>query len=207
MDIKLSGITKEYQHEDGKVRILDNLSLEVKSGSFVSIIGPSGCGKTTLLKLIGGFDGNTRPSKEIFMIFQDSNQLFPWRTLGSNLSYAIRKTDKGISKDEAERKARNALQEVGLLDFYHYYPHQLSGGMKQRGALARALAVESKVLLMDEPFSSLDKENKEIAYELLLKIWQDRKLTILFVTHDLEEAKRLSGQILYFEDLNCKIPV
>ena len=96
---------------------------------------------------------------------------------------------------------------MGLLDFYDYYPHQLSGGMKQRGALARALAVESKVLLMDEPFSSLDKDNKEIAYELLLKIWREKKLTIIFVTHDLEEAKKLSGQILYFEDLNGKIPV
>jgi len=207
MDIKLNGITKEYQHEDGKIKVLDNLSLEVPSGHFVSVIGPSGCGKTTLLKLIGGFDSDAKPSKEIFMIFQDSNQLFPWRTLGSNLSYAIMKTNKGVGKDKAAEKAKVALEEVGLLDFYDYYPHQLSGGMKQRGALARALAVESKVLLMDEPFSSLDKENKEIAYELLLKIWREKKLTIIFVTHDLEEAKRLSGQILYFEDLNGKIPV
>lgn len=207
MDIKLNGITKEYQHEDGRIKVLDNLSLEVLSGSFVSVIGPSGCGKTTLLKLIGGFDSDAKPSKEIFMIFQDSNQLFPWRTLGSNLSYAIMKTNKGIEKDKAAENAKAALDEVGLLDFYDYYPHQLSGGMKQRGALARALAVESKVLLMDEPFSSLDQENKEIAYELLLKIWREKKLTIIFVTHDLEEAKRLSGQILYFEYLNGKIPV
>jgi len=207
MDIKLNGITKEYQHEDGKIKVLDNLSLEVPSGNFVSVIGPSGCGKTTLLKLIGGFDSDAKPSKEIFMIFQDSNQLFPWRTLGSNLSYAIMKTNKGIEKDNAAERAKAALDEVGLFDFYDYYPHQLSGGMKQRGALARALAVESKVLLMDEPFSSLDQENKEIAYELLLKIWREKKLTIIFVTHDLEEAKRLSGQILYFEDLNGKIPV
>lgn len=207
MDIKLNGITKEYHHEDGKIKVLDNLSLEVPSGHFVSVIGPSGCGKTTLLKLIGGFDSDAKPSKEIFMIFQDSNQLFPWRTLGSNLSYAIMKTNKGIGKDKAAEKAKVALEEVGLLDFYDYYPHQLSGGMKQRGALARALAVESKVLLMDEPFSSLDKDNKEIAYELLLKIWREKKLTIIFVTHDLEEAKRLSGQILYFEDLNGKVTV
>lgn len=206
MDIRLSGVTKEYMHEDGSVKVLDNLSLEVKSGSFVSVIGPSGCGKTTLLKHIGGFDGTAKPTKDIFMIFQDSNQLFPWRTLGSNLSYAIRKTNRGIGKEKAERKAKEALKEVGLLDFYHYYPHQLSGGMKQRGALARALAAESKVLLMDEPFSSLDRDNKEIAYELLLKIWREKKLTVIFVTHDLEEAKRLSGEILYFEDLNGKAP-
>lgn len=206
MDIRLSGITKEYIHEDSAVKVLDNLSLEVKSGSFVSVIGPSGCGKTTLLKYIGGFDGAAKPAKDIFMIFQDSNQLFPWRTLGSNLSYAIRKTGRGIRKKRAEEKAKEALKEVGLLDFYHYYPHQLSGGMKQRGALARALAVESKVLLMDEPFTSLDRENKETAYELLLKIWREKKLTVIFVTHDLEEAKRLSGEILYFEDLNGKAP-
>ena len=207
MDIRLSHITKEYLHEEGSVRVLDNLSLEVSSGEFVSIIGPSGCGKTTLLKLIGGFDGSARPAKEIFMIFQDFNQLFPWRTLGSNLSYAIRKTAKGIGKEAARRKAEEALDEVGLLKFYHYYPHQLSGGMKQRGALARALAVESKVLLMDEPFTSLDAANKEVAYELLLNIWRKKKITVIFVTHDIEEAKRLAGKILYFEDLNGKIPV
>ncbi len=206
MDIRLNGVTKEYMHEDGNVRVLDNLSLEVKSGSFVSIIGPSGCGKTTLLKYIGGFDGAAKPTKDIFMIFQDSNQLFPWRTLGSNLSYAIRKTNRGIGKEKAEEKAKEALKEVGLLDYYHYYPHQLSGGMKQRGALARALAAESKVLLMDEPFTSLDRDNKETAYELLLKIWREKKLTVIFVTHDLEEAKRLSGEILYFKDLNGKAP-
>ena len=141
------------------------------------------------------------------MIFQDSNQLFPWRTLGSNLYYAIMKTNKGIHKADASEKAKAVLEEVGLLEFYHYYPHQLSGGMKQRSTLARALAVGCKVLLMDEPFSSLDKDNKEIAYELLLKIWREKKLTIIFVTHDLEEAKRLSGKILYFEDLNGKISV
>lgn len=207
MDIKLSGITKEYLHEEGKVRVIDNLSLHVPSGHFVSIIGPSGCGKTTLLKLIGGFDGDSKPSKDIFMIFQDSNQLFPWRTLGSNLCYAIRKTNKGVGKAQAAERAKAALSEVGLFAFYDYYPHQLSGGMKQRGALARALAVECKVLLMDEPFTSLDRDNKEIAYELLLKIWREKKITVIFVTHDLEEAKRLSGQVLYFEDLNGKIPV
>ncbi|HML36394.1 MAG TPA: ATP-binding cassette domain-containing protein [Bacillota bacterium] len=206
MDIKLNGITKEYLHEEGCVRVLDNLSIHIPSGSFASIIGPSGCGKTTLLKIIGGFDGASKPSRDIFMIFQDANQLFPWRTLGSNLCYAIQKAEKGIGKDRAEEKTREVLSEVGLLEFYQYYPHQLSGGMKQRGALARALAVGCKVLLMDEPFTSLDRENKEIAYELLLKIWKEKELTVLFVTHDLEEAKRLSGQILYFEDLNGKSP-
>lgn len=207
MEIKLNNITKEYQTGNGKIKVLNNLNLDIKSGEFISIIGPSGCGKTTLLKTIGGFCENGRPTKDIFMIFQDPNQLFPWKTLGQNIYYTIMKTNSGISKQEARWKATAILKEVGLEDFYDYYPHQLSGGMKQRGALARALAADCKVLLMDEPFSSLDQANKEMAYELLLKIWKEKKLTIIFVTHDLIEAKKLSGKILYFEDLNGKIPV
>lgn len=207
MDIKLIDVTKEFGEGKNRIKVLDHLSLEVKSGDFVSILGPSGAGKTTLLKYIAGFYGDTKPTRDIFMIFQDSNQLFPWRTLGENISYAILKTKKGITKGTAAAKALDTLKEVGLEDFYHYYPHQLSGGMKQRGALARALAVESKILLMDEPFSSLDAENKKTAYELLLKIWKNNKLTVIFVTHDLEEANLLSDKVLYFEDLNCKVPV
>jgi len=207
MDIKLDNITKEFGDGKTQIKVLDHLSLYVKSGDFVSILGPSGSGKTTLLKYIAGFYGDRKPTRDIFMIFQDFNQLFPWRTLGENISYAIVKTSKGITKVAAADKALDALKEVGLDEFYHYYPHQLSGGMKQRGALARALAVESKVLLMDEPFSSLDAENKKTAYELLLKIWKKNKLTIIFVTHDLEEANLLSDKVLYFEDLNRKISV
>ena len=207
MDITLRNITKEYHNGESVIKVIDHLSLDVKSGDFVSIIGPSGCGKTTLLKIIGGFDGDAKPTKDIFMIFQDFNQLFPWRTLGQNIFYAIVKTKKGIRKEAAKLKAMEVLKEVGLAEFYHYYPHQLSGGMKQRGALARALAVDSKVLLMDEPFSSLDRSSKKVAHELLLKIWKEKKLTIIFVTHDLEEAKLLSGKILNFEDLNAKISV
>lgn len=207
MDIKLRNITREFQSGENTIRVLDHLSLDVKSGEFVSIIGPSGCGKSTLLKTIAGFYGDTKPTKDIFMIFQDYNQLFPWRTLGQNILYSITKTNKSVNKETAIIQAKDALKDVGLNHFYDYYPYQLSGGMKQRGALARALAIKSKVLLMDEPFSSLDSDNKKIAYELLLNIWKEKKLTIIFVTHDLEEAKLLSGKILYFKDLNGKIPV
>lgn len=206
MDICLRNVTKEYQSGGYAIKVLDQLSLEVKSGEFVSILGPSGCGKTTLLRHIAGFDGG-KPSKEIFMIFQDSNQLFPWKTLGENLSYAIRKTKRSINREAADVEAKESLALVGLSNFYHYYPNQLSGGMKQRGALARALAVDCSVLLMDEPFSSLDSENKELAYELLLQIWKEKKLTVIFVTHDLCEASRLSDRILYFKDLNGKIAI
>jgi len=207
MDIKIKNITKEFGDGKNRIKVLDHLSLDVKSGDFVSIIGPSGAGKTTLLKYIAGFYGDKKPTRDIFMIFQDFNQLFPWRTLGENILYAIIKTNKDISKVAAAAKSHEVLDEVGLNEFYNYYPNQLSGGMKQRGALARALAVESKVLLMDEPFSSLDAENKKTAYELLLKIWRRNKLTIIFVTHDLEEAYLLSDKVLYFKDLNHKVSV
>lgn len=207
MDITIKDLSKEYNHAGKTLRVLDHLNLAVKSGEFVSILGPSGCGKTTLLKSIGGFEKGEKPSKEIFMIFQDFNQLFPWRTLGDNICFAIRKTSKGVTKEAAREKAREALRDVGLEEFYALYPHQLSGGMKQRGALARALAVESKVLLMDEPFSSLDRDSKNAAHELLLKLWREKGITVIFVTHDLEEAQKLSGKIIYFEDLNGKVPV
>lgn len=206
MDIILKNVIKEYENGGKTLKVLNGLNLEVKSGEFVSILGPSGCGKTTLLKVIGGFEEGRKPSRNIFMIFQDFNQLFPWRTLGDNIFYGIRKTS-GKSKAEAREKAKKSLREVGLEDFYNYYPHQLSGGMKQRGALARALAVDSQVLLMDEPFSSLDPDSRKAAHQLLLKLWRERKLTIIFVTHDLEEAQFLSDKILYFKDLNGEIPV
>lgn len=206
MDIILKNAQVEYESGGKTWPVIKNLSLEVKSGEFVSILGPSGCGKTTLLKLIGGFLPGGKPSRHIFMIFQDFNQLFPWRTLGDNLSYAIRKSSK-LSPTDSRKKAEEALSEVDLTAFYDYYPHQLSGGMKQRGALARALAVDSQVLLMDEPFSSLDLDSRKAAQRLLLKIWEEKKLTVIFVTHDPDEAGFLSEKILYFEDLNGKISV
>lgn len=204
MEIKLDNVKKIYDNNGTITEVFENLSLDVDSGAFVSILGPSGCGKSTLLKIVGGFEQGGKPGTDIFMIFQDFNQLFPWRTLGDNLYYAIRKTNKGLSKGQAKEKAESSLTEVGLSDFYDHYPHQLSGGMKQRGALARALAVDCKVLLLDEPFSSLDKENKDIAHALLLKIWKERQLTVLFVTHDLEEARALSQEIFYLADLDKK---
>lgn len=206
MDINISNAVVDYESGGETRRVLNGLNLTVKSGEFVSILGPSGCGKTTLLKYIGGFLEGGRPSRQVFMIFQDFHQLFPWRTLGDNISYAIRKSS-GKNRPEARKKAEQVLKEVGLEDFYDYYPHQLSGGMKQRGALARALAVESRVLLMDEPFSSLDPESREAARRLLLKIWKERGLTVIFVTHDPQEAAFLSDKILYFKDLNGEVPV
>jgi ABC-type nitrate/sulfonate/bicarbonate transport system ATPase subunit len=205
MDIRLKDVNISFEHQGEILDVLRNLSIEVKAGEFVAILGPSGCGKTTLLKVMAGFHEGGTPRKEIFMIHQDFNQLFPWRTLGDNLHYAIRKAKKGVTASEGKRKAREALEAVGLAEFYHYFPHQLSGGMKQRGALARALAMESRILLMDEPFSSLDRESKEGAYQLLKKLWKERNLTVVFVTHDLEEARALSGKIIYFEDINGKI--
>lgn len=204
MDINIRNAIVEYERGGETRRVLNGLNLTVKSGEFVSILGPSGCGKTTLLKYIGGFLEGGRPSRQVFMIFQDFHQLFPWRTLGDNIAYAIRKSS-GKTRTEARTQAESVLKEVGLEGYYDYYPHQLSGGMKQRGALARALAVESRVLLMDEPFSSLDPESREAAQGLLLKIWKERGLTVVFVTHDPREAEFLSDKVLYFKDLNGEV--
>lgn len=205
MRIDLKNINFSYENNGKTLRVLKGLNLTVEEGEFVSILGPSGCGKTTLLKYIAGFLGETKPSKDIFLIHQDFDQLFPWRTLLGNVVYAIRKTNKKIGKEEAVEAAVKALNEVGLKEFINYYPHALSGGMKQRGALARALALGSKVLLMDEPFSSLDEENRKSARQLLLKLFREKNFTVVFVTHDLKEAKALSGKVLNFVDINGKV--
>lgn len=205
MEIELIDVNVEFKDDEKSRKVLRGLNLRVESGDFVAILGPSGCGKTTLLKYIAGFLPGRKASSDIFMIHQDFNQLFPWRSLASNIEYAILKTDKRLTRSEAREMAREALEAVGLSEFHDYYPYQLSGGMKQRGALARALAVRSKILLMDEPFSSLDYDNKEAAYELVKRLHKERGLTIIFVTHDLNEAKALSGKIIYFKDINGKI--
>lgn len=207
MRISLKNVNRSFENQGETLQVLRHLNLEVESGEFIAILGPSGCGKTTLLKVIAGFEEGGSPCREVFMIHQDFNQLFPWRTLGDNVSYAIRKANRGFTSSEGEQRAKEALLAVGMEEFYGYYPHQLSGGMKQRGALARALAMESQVLLMDEPFSSLDKESKEGAIQLLKKLWKERGFTVVFVTHDVEEAKALSHKIIYFEDINGKVQV
>jgi NitT/TauT family transport system ATP-binding protein len=187
-------------------RVLDNVSLEVPEGGFLSLIGPSGCGKTTLLRVVAGLlapagsgevyvDGVSliEPSPEKAMVFQHFN-LLPWRTALDNVAYGPEL--QGVPKKERHELARKQLQAVGLEQYVNHYPSQLSGGMQQRVGLARALAVEPKVLLMDEPFGSLDALTREYLQTELQKLCEKSKVTVLFVTHSIDEAIYLSDRIL-----------
>lgn len=204
--LTISDITKVYESERENVLGIEKVSFTVNEGEFISIIGPSGCGKSTLLRCIAGFErasygkvileGNsvTKPAPDRFMIFQGLDQLFPWMTLKENIIFAM----KAVGQKRDEDQAKNYLELVDLSGFQDFYPYQLSGGMKQRASIARALSVKPKVLLMDEPFGSLDAFSRKAIHHMLLRVWEKTKITIIFVTHDVEEAIDLSDRILVF---------
>lgn len=204
--ISINGVSKSYPDGKGQeTTVLDNVSLDIYDGEFVSIVGPSGCGKTTLINIMAGFekyghgsikiDGETinEPNPDRIMIFQDYG-LFPWKTALGNILFAL--AAKGLSGREAKEKAFQYLELVGLSDIANKYPHQLSGGMKQRVSIARALAVEPSVLFMDEPFAALDAFTRLRLQDELLRLRRDNGQTIIFVTHDLDEAVYLSERII-----------
>jgi NitT/TauT family transport system ATP-binding protein len=200
--ISLRNVGKAFK--DGEVQALQDISFDVQGGEFVSLVGPSGCGKTTLLRLIDGLisadDGEVlvageqpRPGPDLAMVFQ-SARLMPWRTVVSNIEFAL--TFRGIDRKQRRERAMALLGSVGLRDFALAYPHELSGGMQQRVGLARALAVEPKVLLMDEPFAALDAMTREALRRDLLQLWTRRRMAVVFVTHDIDEAIFLSQRIV-----------
>lgn len=217
LTLQIKNIYKSFKNETTVTKVLEDITFSTNQGEFVSILGQSGCGKSTLLRIIGGFEKPdngaiykneakiAKPSKDIMMIFQDEHQLFPWKTLKENIIYAIKKTATNYDRSIASEKTSYSLNETGLDDFADHYPGQLSGGMKQRAALARALALDSSVLLMDEPFSSLDYFNRKNSQEFLLKFWEKNKTTILFVTHDIDEALMLSQKIVILNKHSHKI--
>ncbi|HVZ02113.1 MAG TPA: ABC transporter ATP-binding protein [Dongiaceae bacterium] len=186
------------------VQALDHISLGVADNEFSVIVGPSGCGKSSLLRLVAGLiepttgeirvSGRpvTRPGKDRGMVFQ-SYTLFPWLTVRKNVEFGLK--IGGLSADARGKIARRFLSEVGLEGFENNYPKQLSGGMMQRVALARALANDPEILLMDEPFGALDSQTRSLMQELLLKIWEHSKKTVLFITHDIEEAILLGDHV------------
>ena len=189
---------------DADVVAVQDLSLAVRDNEFVSLVGPSGCGKSTLLMMAAGlesisagdilFDGTpvTGPGADRGMVFQ-SYTLFPWLSVEENIRFALKKS--GLGRSEQGALVREHIQLVGLTGFERAYPNQLSGGMRQRVAIARALVYKPRMLLMDEPFGALDAQTRLQMQELLLQVWQAHRTTVLFVTHDVEEALLLSDRI------------
>jgi NitT/TauT family transport system ATP-binding protein len=184
---------------------IESVSLTVEDGQFVSIVGPSGCGKTTFLKIVDGLIQPTRghiridgriiqkPGRERALVFQDSS-LFPWFTVIRNIAYGLE--CQGVKASDAQNRVKPLLDMVGLTGFERHYPYELSGGMQQRANLARALAVDPEVLLMDEPFASLDAQTREIMQSELLGIWRHTRKTVLFITHQINEAVYLSDRVI-----------
>jgi NitT/TauT family transport system ATP-binding protein len=196
--VTLSEVSKAYGTGRGALLALDQVSLTVQPGEFVCILGASGCGKSTLLSVIAGLDRPTLGSVDVGdarvgLMFQEP-ALFPWLTVNGNVELALR--TRGVAK--AERRARTAelLEAVHLGGFGKKRPHELSGGMRQRVAIARALAQDSDVLLMDEPFGALDAMTRDLLHDELERIWAERSLTVLFVTHNVREAVRLGDRVV-----------
>ncbi|HPZ92553.1 MAG TPA: ABC transporter ATP-binding protein [Bacillota bacterium] len=198
--LTISKLTKHFRVHERTLIALQDIDLSVKEGEFITIIGPSGCGKSTLLRCIAGFETLTqgsvrvegqevnRPGIDRMMVFQGLDQLLPWLTVLENVAFALRVTRTAGTKKKSRTLAESYINLVGLRGYEDFYPHQLSGGMKQRVAIARALSVQPKILLMDEPFGSLDTFTRKALQEELASIWQKTKVTVLFVTHNIEEA-------------------
>jgi NitT/TauT family transport system ATP-binding protein len=187
----------------GALTAVDGVSVEIAHGEFFMIVGPSGCGKTTLLRILAGLDSVTAGSIEIetpnsqrpvnSMIFQ-GDSIFPWMTVWDNAAYGLRM--RGVAKSTIKDVVGHYLARTGLTKFAKYYPHQLSGGMRQRVSIARAFANDPEILLMDEPFSALDAQNKVLLQEELLRIWEEHKKTVVFITHSVDEAVFLGDRIM-----------
>jgi NitT/TauT family transport system ATP-binding protein len=193
---------------------LDGVNLKVMDGEFVSIVGPSGCGKTTFLSVVDGLipasagrilvDGVqvNEPGPDRAVVFQDAS-LLPWRTVAGNVVYGLE--CQGVPAREARERAQAFIDMVGLGGFEQHYPYELSGGMQQRVNLARALVMDPKILLMDEPFASLDAQTREVMQEELLQIWRKAEKTVLFVTHQIDEAIFLSDRVVVFSGRPGKV--
>ncbi len=202
--LQISNITKVYTQQNVENKVLSSINVDIQEGEFVSILGPSGCGKSTLLSMVAGLlkptEGEirlkgsviTKPGKDRGMVFQQA-ALFPWMTVEENVLFAIRDMK---DKEEREKRALHYLKMVQLGSNLKQYPHELSGGMQQRVSIARALAMDPTVLLMDEPFGALDEQTRLRLQQELETIWLQTKKTVLFVTHSIHESIKLSDRIL-----------
>ena len=204
--LAVRGLTRTFTSRDGSATpALRATDLDVAENDFVTILGPSGCGKSTLLRIVAGLDRPSAgevlldgrriesPGADRGMVFQ-SYTLFPWLTVLDNICFGLR--ERGAARAEQLAAANGFVAKVGLVGFEHHYPKQLSGGMQQRTAIARALANNPRILLMDEPFGALDHQTRELMQELLLGIWEAERKTVLFVTHDIDEAVFMGSRVV-----------
>ncbi len=203
--LSIRGVSRRFQSTHGETPALHAIDLDVAENDFVTILGPSGCGKSTLLRIVAGLDRQTSgevlldgqriegPGADRGMVFQ-SYTLFPWLTVRDNVCFGL--LERGVARAQQLEIADAFLAKVGLSGFENHYPKHLSGGMQQRTALARALANAPRMLLMDEPFGALDHQTRELMQELLLGIWELERKTVLFVTHDIDEAVFMGSRVV-----------
>jgi NitT/TauT family transport system ATP-binding protein len=198
--IEIAALRKEYASDAGHVVALDDVDLTVAPGEFVCIVGPSGCGKSTLLRILAGLDHQTAGSIKVdaagwavqnAMVFQESG-LFPWMRIEANVRFGL--MTRGVPEAEAAERVEAALKLVGLSKFRNHFPHQLSGGMRQRAAIARAFVTDPGMLLMDEPFAALDAQNRVILQAELVRMWEQTGKTVIYITHSIEEALLLGDR-------------
>jgi NitT/TauT family transport system ATP-binding protein len=208
--VSVRDVRKVFDGPDGQVVAIERMSLSIPRGQFVSLLGPSGCGKSTLLRIIAGLDrategvversasardASTSGRRDIAFVFQDAH-LLPWRNVLRNVALPLELA--GVSRADRRERAMAAIEQVGLKDAARRYPLQLSGGMRMRASIARALVTEPDLLLLDEPFAALDEITRQQLDDQLLKLWHERKMTTIFVTHGLAEATYLSERVLVF---------
>jgi NitT/TauT family transport system ATP-binding protein len=203
--LEATGVRKTYTRNGKPLEIVDVAQCSARDGEFITLIGPSGCGKSTLLHIMGGFikpdAGSIRvygkevsgPGPDRGMMFQEFS-LFPWKSVAGNIAWGLEA--QGWKKETIEETVGRYLDMIGLRDFADHYPAELSGGMKQRAALARVLAFDPKVLLMDEPFGALDAQTREVMQEELMNLWERTRKTVVFVTHDIDEAVFLADRVV-----------
>lgn len=202
--IVFEGVRKEFDTGDRRIRAVEDVSLEIAPGTFASLVGPSGCGKTTLLNIVAGFEAPTagrasvdgrevrEPGPDRGVVFQEPG-LFPWLCVEENVGFPLRV--RGLMPRDIEGRVGQILDQVGLRPFRRSYPAELSGGMRQRVAIARVLAMDPAVLLMDEPFAALDVQTRNLMQEFLLQLLDRRRKTVLFITHDIQEAVFLADRV------------
>jgi NitT/TauT family transport system ATP-binding protein len=200
--VKISRLRKEFGTEHNRVVAVDDVSLDIARGEFVCIVGPSGCGKSTLLRILAGLETQTSGTIEVdaagwpvenAMVFQESG-LFPWMSVATNVGFGL--MTRGVPSSEIADRVEAALKLVGLTRFRNHYPHQLSGGMRQRGAIARAFVTDPGMLLMDEPFAALDAQNRTILQAELVRLWEETGKTVIYITHSIEEALLLGDRVV-----------